>query len=625
MTLFYFDKLPALKKLFSDKSFEIEARFGKFENRKFLPQITKEQHDRIYSFFSSKKEFYEQYTHLQHISMSSEGIKRIENVDDNGARVLFMKKEKIKNFDVPEYDLRIGVSKETILKDVVKYIPCIETMKPKSRYRETFTCKEAGIKIDLSRYETEEFYEVEIEIIHEFNPKLEVFLSNINHLICIIQNTYVPISKSEIKNVLKKFKNAKFPGVQPVALKRGMINKGINYSITKKLDGIRAVSVVINRSIFLYRRDGTITKSGFIIDPNSDEDYEGKVFDGELYGGDYHIFDYICDDKNLEERINYINLFLKQIITTTHENLFLKEYIINPPDIDNILMKLADNLEEKYDGLIIVKTDENYKNSSPLKWKKVVTFDFAIYDSNRLMYKTKKGLEQFCTINIDFNLKDGEIVECFYTEGRWYILKSRGDKKEPNFETTVMDNWKSIKEPYFVFDYSKNNSDSIFDRKRFISYVKRVLLDRYCKGSQKVIDIDFGDGQDIAKYIETNIKTIHGVTTDIKSQSIIEYFMNKTICKNFNIQQFKKDSIPDEKYSLLVCKNYKESKDLLDTINRDMTLIIGEENVQVEKGKLIIYKGNVTDFYDEWKLRKNILSEEDLKELSKINIVIYKT
>lgn len=617
-------KQKLLKKYFSEKTLEIEARFGFFENKQFKPQINKDQYNAVFAFFSGKKEFYTQYYVEQTIKFNNENIKKITNTDENGSFVTFMKKDKIVNIDVPEYNLRFGISKETFLNDVTGYTP--DDKKTKKRTRNTFTSEKASIKVDLScstDASGEISYDVELELLHEFNPDYSVFLNNVNLLQCILQNTDFPISNLEIKKTLSimPLKGKKFPGIQPVALKNGMLTRGTAYAVTKKLDGTRCVLVVSKGRMFLCFKNKTMSKYPFIsVDPR----FEGCIFDGEYFRGSFYIFDCICEGKALEQRLAFIKDFIQHAKPSKHPDqetvLTLKEYFMTK-DVFKTLNEMSNDIDEEiYDGLVVIKTDTDYKNCEPLKWKKLITFDFSIDHKQdktySLSYQTESGLEEFGEIILDFNIKPKEIVECFYTDNKWNILRNRPDKLVPNFKTTVLDNWEAARDPFCPVQ--KYLPDNEYNLRRFVNYVKRVVLDQICKNCNSLLDLNFEKGNDIIKYIDVNVKNICGLSTfPDEARAKRDYFMNKSIYKNFNVEVITDkteiggvyyDTVVSNKYEKIQCKQF---------------VIFGEAPQNIKEK--VIFRAEYLYYYDYWTKHDNSLSRYEMDCLKNKSVTVIST
>lgn len=600
-------KQNTVKKLFSPESndLEIEARFGAFENKKFTPFIDDGQYHRAMIFFTSKSEFYEHTVGHQIIQFSPENnTKKVQNTDKNFQNIThveYVKKTKTQTVDIPDYNFRISASKETFIDDgdSFKYEEI-----PRYRTRHTFVSKDAALKIEVSTVFHGENASSNIELERLDGCKHDVFMMNVKLILSILQDTEIPISISETKKVIKMFPK-KFLGIQPVAIKRDFDQKNIEFAVTKKLDGIRYLMTVMNENVYIVHKNGTVKKLPYVI-----SNVDNIIMDGELFQGVYHIFDVISND-SLKDRLNLIKEFTSRLEGYGNSVITAKDYIFADKDNDirSIMGGMVIDLDDKYDGLIVVKTKGGYYDSSPLKWKKTITFDFEIMhvsDGNyNLNMGSRKGTVKFGEIHVDSEVRipDHTIMECYYQNSQWNMLKSRPDKTSPNYETTVKDNWECVQDP-LVFSPIKQTKQTttkpakqptrekscFYDMRRFHNYIKRRVIATY--PSNSVLDLACGKGGDLPKYIDSNIKYIEGY--DINADSIEqankrkEHFLGKVICKNFNINLHQNDLLTnpvssDVKFDLVTCNFayhyfYKSpeciTKSIIDNTRKGSVLIL---------------------------------------------------
>jgi mRNA (guanine-N7-)-methyltransferase len=603
-------KQNLIKNLFKDENPEVEARFGTFESKNFNPHVNITQYERLFSFFMSKQEFYEHSVSFQIIQFSLKNqTKKIKNVNEQfqdtpETREIYVKKTKRVNIDVTDYDIRISSALETSPEEASSY-EYEET--PRYRIRHTFVSNDARLKIDISQvfYKHEKTMNVELERLS--GCEYSVFMNNTNLIKCIIQDTEFPISVSETKKVLRLLPR-KFAGIQPRTLQCDSILSE-NSAITKKLDGVRYLMTTVEAQVYIIHKNGTVKKYPFTV--NKPEAFKDIIFDGELFGGDYHIFDVIAA-VDLNQRLSVIGEFVKNLVPESKcANIFIKEYVFTD-DVKTTMLKMSKDLNKNFDGLIIVNSNAGYYECDPLKWKKLITFDFTLeYSSGttyNLMMKGAKEFLKFGEITLENIQESGMVMECYH-DGKWNVLKSRPDKDFPNYETTVYDNWKAVQTPFEMEATTPaRNKSALYDMRRFHNYIKRKVISEY--PSNSVLDLACGKGGDFSKYIDNNIKYIEG--HDLDSESIKnannrkEYFLSKAIYKNFNIDLHHTDLIKQEvrssiKFDMVSCNFayhyfYKSPENIIKSIQNNtkqgsvviLTLLDNERVVPVEGPELKI-------------------------------------
>lgn len=570
------------KKLNGIDGMEIEARFGNFDKRVFSPFLTLEQFSRVMNFFLKHTSQFYEYTISHEIVSYSEHFKKVSRysptspvfyinplIEEN----FFITKEKKACFDLLDYNLRLSFNQE-YLRDIDD--SSVEYTQEKIRKRHTFISHEALIKFEVSEYYFQGQLNFDIEVECLKGCSLDTFMKNIELVLCIIQESESGclLSKSEANKVLKHYfglpvlsKKKKFIGIQPETLSTSKLSSSCEYSVTKKLDGQRYLLCSLDQQAYLISNFLQIKKFPYRVP----KEYEGILFDGELFRGDYHIFDVISDDF-LEKRIDFIKTFASVVrpLENSRCRIYVKEYYFGK--LDELMKNLSTDLPEYYDGLIVIKTQKSYMDCGPLKWKKQITIDFSIAKKQKgtfiLQVASKTGLEDFAEMNVDdhtfSNLQEGTIVECFYADDSWGILRVRYDKTRPNFVQTAKDNFEGIKKPYIIGELPapKRHESAFFNMRRFHNYIKRHYISQY--SGYSVLDLACGKGGDLGKYIDSNVKVIEGY--DINEESIAEAnkrkecFLNKATSKNITINVSVKNLLTDSvesstgtKFDLVTC------------------------------------------------------------------------
>lgn len=543
---------------------EIEARFGIF-GKTFEPSINYEQYKRIYSFFDSKKDFYTMTRKNQKIIYHEDNIKEV--VEDKTSS--FIKKKKIKTFDIQSYGVRIAFSEETPLdKPPGKNT---DKLRKVERLRISFKYKDILI-FDLDKT-SEGVMSIELESLVDF----ETFMKNINLVLKIINDVELVISEEEKKEVINYYKKTfsdgkhRFIGVQPQTLVLEKLNKEEDYACTKKLDGKRFVMLSYKNQCYLMSNNMVDFKKI----PYTCPIKEPFLIDGEFFSGHYHAFDLVSTEPNITDRLKYIeNIFSKCSVydKNSRTKLYIKEYFYG--NLYNSLVSLKESLDDKYeDGIIVVKVKPDYFDSFPLKWKKLekLTIDFLI--------KKKEGLFLFYVQDVNkitlfsknkvseenYNkYKTNDIVECFYKDGDWVPLHIRADKKKPNFIKVAEDNMKAIQNP-FDFEkikyYSSRTKAVFYHLRRFHNYIKRSTLEKYAKNKTNLLDLASGKGGDFGKYRDAGVKYVEAYEIDQKSIDIAKSRINdisEDKKNSIDIQIYQKDLNKDapkttKKFDVIVC------------------------------------------------------------------------
>lgn len=515
---------------------EIEARFCEItgvSKKQFAPSITFEQYTRICAFFENTA--YEKREKIGEVIESFDGkLRRVNGI--------FETKKVLKKLDITEYGVRISKSRETILLDAPKH------GEPKyvcKRDRTVFNNKEAGVSIQVSHKIVNgvTLYDVELEA---DGCTIDIFLKYVGCIASIIDNAFRLVPNSEKKLVLETYKSlfntTKFIGIQPVSTNQECPR--LRDLVTLKLDGTRALLLVINKDTYLVSSKMEIRK--YLASANVEAPVDGNivlVFDGELLGNDYHIFDVIVPGaSSIHERMEYA-----ASIEFSGALVYTKEYYPNTPD--NIDMLKAQ--EAPTDGLIYIKGAQDYYESAPLKWKSKITIDFSIVpvepvesndsDShvyNVYVYGPENKMQLFLDGTVQLvspePLDTRLIVECLFEDGCFRFYKYRPDKTRPNFIKTAQSNWDLIPKP----DYEKNVA-------RFVNFMKRKLLALLVKHTiiNSVLAFNI---QDLAKYIDFGFSHI----TIVVQESQEEFgnrkknaYMSKNTRKNLLIDI--STSVPD--------------------------------------------------------------------------------
>ena len=489
---------------------EIEVRFGKFNSSgRFTPGVSKEQFVRLLSYFEQNKSAFVASKIDETMSYYNKSDVRRSTASG------FSKKKCVEKEDVPDFGLRLSVAKEEkIQKDLVSKFSEMSVSKETKRTRHSYTI-EGSHRFDID--ETLEGFSIEIE---SLGASFEVFYKNINLILQIIQDSSLVITRTEELKVVETLKGItksnKFPGVQPVTLNASSFSSKEEYALTLKLDGLRFLCVCWNETLYFISQKNVVKKSNF------KSKLENFILDGELFRGDYHIFDVVSSTaETLQERMNdalKIQKSLSKNDDGVKGEIYIKEHFYG--NTFDIFCKLTKNLNYSvYDGVIFTKTKDVYQKSSPLKWKPVekITIDLQI-KGLELYAQGKDDLEKFATIDKSFpGYSDGDIAEFVIHEGKFYPDRHRYDKTKPNFIGVAQDNMASIALPFDV-SLLKGKTEVLQGMRKYNNWIKRTYINK-CKGNS-VLDLACGKGGDFGKYIDSGFKTIVGF--DINNESLTE-------------------------------------------------------------------------------------------------------
>ena len=404
-----------------DTNFEIEIKLGKFINGQFSADVNKVIFNKLQDFIKNLK-----YKSLPktHCIMCKKGNNRLEFfLDENNKFIHYeeMIKKKIKHIDYEKLDLRLSVSKETLLKkdasfnknDMNDNMKCLRYKRrssyTKNIWRFDFTevhdvnnrMTLTHITDNLIKSNLDYRLEVEIEYIGDFTHDLEKELYEIYDEI----KDVVELKLTILKNIQKVFKNKEYNAIKKsdvtkwsshelitqvqnldMTVLNEIINGKINYSITEKADGERFLVYIHGDDIYCI--DKSLNLNNINSDYNISSNLSNKLylFDVEFIKeiNQYLIFDCIIfEDQDishlpLNKRIEHI----EKINLDTSSNIQIKQHhFSNKNDFFKTCKQVY--LDTKYDydidGLILTPIDEQYR-CNMYKWKPPdqQTIDFLI-------------------------------------------------------------------------------------------------------------------------------------------------------------------------------------------------------------------------------------------------------
>jgi ubiquinone/menaquinone biosynthesis C-methylase UbiE len=598
---------------------EFEIRFGQFNKNKFFPKVSLEHFVTANNFLNilCDNRVVQEYS----LTINHRDSSRITQILTPPRHGTFsypwsnsgiigekmIKKQNIKNIDDHEYGIRYSLSKEIPLDDISSLCDSVNNPPVFFKTRKRITYFYNHIKFDVSMFKSSDdinnlenseiHYDIEIEIIDSklLNPNDMFYVTE--QILKIIQQSNIPMKFDEMVKVREHYytltNSKKFIGCQPETLTKDKVSRNTEYAVTIKLDGKRHFLFADRGSIFLLDNKLNVVKLDIEAANNISDNF---IIDGELLpNGVFHCFDILFSynkdvrDLDLKERLVILAHFVN---TVDNPNVVVKEYFF-----ENLVSKMKNYISDTpvgTDGLILVPVNKSYpqtKNENvPLKWKPefLNTIDFKI--------KKVKGAtefeiwELFCSgghqfeyygyygvtripIEIALNYSDESVIEFFFdkTSEQFYPCKSRHDKTDGNYIEVAKDNFDTIMEPFDILGYFNNqviSKQSFFDMRRFHNWIKRIMLYEAIQSdpgnkTRKLLDLACGKGGDIHKWVDNNIRYVHGY--DINSESIghatsrYNRVRQKPTSKNFdfkfNCLDLNKNNVPltSDTFDLVTC------------------------------------------------------------------------
>lgn len=369
---------------------EYEIRFGKFvssannANPRFESSISV---DGFYRLKSKLKESYFNTLKIEEINTKEsiyENYKKIEN-QEKSEDVIYLSKIPIEKYSIYEYNLRLALSSEKIIKNPLSLTknPFIRTKKRSSYYFKDFKVDLTEVMIANSILPSDASFELEVEILHSdtsIEKKFQLIMEYLNVISKILIDNYYVIPASLFKNIKNQYLNMTkknyFIGAQPITLHKDNLKDlyTIPYAVTEKLDGDRYFLLTNSeKECFLLSNNLSIKATMF------SSNIANSLLDGELIvnGGvfEFHIFDILYHNNkdirnlNLYERLRLCNSF--EFVDLEQKSFF--KFIVKTYIFKNVFLGseiIINNSIHKNDGLIFVPILEPYvTKTSTFKWK----------------------------------------------------------------------------------------------------------------------------------------------------------------------------------------------------------------------------------------------------------------
>jgi ubiquinone/menaquinone biosynthesis C-methylase UbiE len=406
---------------------------------------------------------------------------------------------------------------------------------------------------------------------------------------------------------------------KPIGMTRTDIDvvKTNQYFVTNKLNGTRYYLFIIQGEFFLIGKNGskistipTLVWKIFQtdkIDPRKIFILDGEYFDENFLSKNklYFAFDMIWHDNikldNLpyQDRLNYLYNFTKYIFFSPVE----MKYITYGNNIVKVIAYMKNKFGEEWninnDGLIFTPRNSIYANKSfkTLKWKfsHHQSVDVSVKNISPNLYECyvlEEGnkLLKF-TDYLLFSSKrliENSIVEVIFDsrEKRFLPLRLRPDKEFPNFKTVAQSFLKDITDEIKLSELliKELTVDSLNDWKIYRQKCANVEKNKLIKTIDKdsiIVDIGFGKGGDLFKYVDQGIQRIIAIEPNF--ENIQEFFYR------MNITQYRSKS--QEIYDLpnLIIKNKKIHLTLIyhSAVDKEIPKLL-KESIGKDKNNVVI-------------------------------------
>lgn len=516
------DTVNEIRKYFKDSFSEVEIKFKSKASIDFFTNFK----EYLSKFIGSSKD--ETYTSETY----SEGYRRTVH----GSSVKYEVKKRIASHDfkVSKFDFRVSSSSEKLISKEEFEKNARGTKHVRDIRRSSFI--HGNIRYDFSLVDSSEF-ELEIERVnsdcqvHEFTDAIS--------LTCFIYNSYSSLSKSIPQ--LRIASVAQSDLSKPVDITPSDFNEYFlkNFSITLKLDGDRQLLAFINNIIFVADARNKFVLWSPIGTYSASSGLDAFIFEGERTpDGVLHVFDYmgVADNKytssnavkyDLSKRLDIVKKVEKISSETSCVPFKIKKFEFgNFSEVCARILADADKNRIENDGLIFQFNGPDRK--SALKWKPAshLTVDFYYYlpqvtskctpDNDMSAYmrsETREGLyidasqgsskkfEYVASINevqhpkyMTHNDFACSVVECFFENGKWHIVRIRN--KLPN-HINVYNRIKNLIQNPITRETIEGKNMMMM--RRVHNSVKRSILDSLPAGSV-ILDIGSGQGGDIDKW-----------------------------------------------------------------------------------------------------------------------------
>jgi hypothetical protein len=281
---------------------------------------------------------------------------------------------------------------------------------------------------------------------------------------------------TEIKQYKDLTNTIKNIGVKVLTVKKENLDFLKEWYLTYKLDGERKLMMITEYSVYLISQKMIFEEKKFT---KKTLELAGSLIDGEYYNGRFYAFDVThyrgldIRDKKLSERIEILNdindvikskkFKIKRYLESFDTKKLCKNF--------NKLVKFSKENVDHVDGVIF--TENNTYQTRPLKWKSLITIDFKISkkdgkfnlvldNGSNFSPRTHPGIGKVQVPKEIYNsYPDNSIVEFYFENDKFKVLKLRPDKIKGNHISVILDNFSQVLKGV---DFSKYICDKVKKR-----------------------------------------------------------------------------------------------------------------------------------------------------------------
>lgn len=330
---------------------------------------------------------------------------------------------------------------------------------------------------------------------------------------------------------------------KPSSFEYRNIFQGFEYRVTPKLDGVRVRIFHDVNGVFEVDH-----RSGFVRQLGDADELAGTIIDCEYYEGEYYPFDVLA-----YKGVNIITEFFDNRMKNIEK---IKGYNMTKPFFKGInvwdgikqAFEWMDKNNEKYDGLILQRHDEeywkfNYKTKT-MKWKPLdeITVDLLtrVGESKVELYSggDKEYILEYTGTFKDFGIpKKFQNIGDFIGEYNFInndfkvVFKGvRTDKVEPNFHSVVKSNYGT----FFYDKVGKNDllGDTIQAWRKWASAWKREMIDRLVPEGVTILDIGVGRGGGALFDMSRRASKVYGIDPSKKNLQELRRRLDSDVFSN---------------------------------------------------------------------------------------------
>lgn len=320
--------------------------------------------------------------YIENISNSKNIVDFFKNSKTPDVTFMYKSRDKDSIIFIDIFDISIKSIKEDKITSFPKEIKSNSIRTILYRYKERVSFNDGNAVIDITEvnqtqnlfdiYSDLKNYEVELELINK-NIKIDKMFELFYNMLTVVQNSVLPISKSESKYVIDNYykildlKKSSHLAVRNVVSidKNAVVNHIPNkYAVVDKSDGDRFFLIILERGVYLISTNMKVQKTDIVV---KCEKYYNTILDGELISLEnlnrmFLVFDVVYSNKidyryvsndlsydnknNLNTRINVYKNIISECFKT---QINVVDYMDKNTDVDlNKIKKFYQNELQNY-------------------------------------------------------------------------------------------------------------------------------------------------------------------------------------------------------------------------------------------------------------------------------------